>query len=198
MDGNYFGRQQVEIDEENAVFINQFEYSEPLLRELYKGMLKWDKRRKVNSVIVYALLGINIAMNIVFIAIGNYSLFKLLIISLALLGAVALFRGLEPVLLAKQVMKGYAKQYGKNMDVRMSFDNDYMVMYDVSLGAAQQRALTYDKISSVHESEHFIVLRMDKRQVMPVLKAGFTKGDPEEFRVFIMDRIKEAESAYNN
>ncbi len=197
MDGNYFGRQQIELKDEDALFVNRFEYTEQLLRELYRGMLKWDKKRKVNSIIVYALLGINIAMNIIFIAIGNYSLFRLLIISLILLGVVALFRALEPILLAKQVMKGYAKQYGKNMDVKMSFDEDYLTMYDVSLGETQQRALTYDKIRSVHESENFIVLRMDKRQVMPILKTGFSKGSLEEFRVFIMGKIKEAESAYN-
>ena len=73
-----------------------------------------------------------------------------------------------------------------------------MTTHDVSLGATAQRALTYDKITSVHESENFIVLRLDKRQVMSILKTGFIKGSLEDFRTFIMRKIHEAEEGYEN
>ena len=68
----------------------------------------------------------------------------------------------------------------------------------MSLGATAQRALTYDSISSVHESENFIVLRLDKRQVMSILKTGFIKGNVDDFRTFIMRKIHEAEEGYEN
>ena len=165
------------IDHDETIFENKFEYTQPLLKELYKGMLKWDKRRRMNMIFIYILLGINIAMNIVFIIIGNYDLFKLLLISLGLLAAVVIFRALEPVILSRSVMRGYQKRYNEPMDVYTTFDEDYMTTHDVSLGATAQRALTYDKISSVHESENFIVLRLDKRQVMSILKTGFIKGN---------------------
>ena len=186
------------IDHDETIFENKFEYTQPLLKELYKGMLKWDKRRRMNMIFIYVLLGINIAMNIVFIIIGNYDLFKLLLISLGLLAAVVIFRALEPVILSRSVMRGYQKRYNEPMDVYTTFDEDYMTTHDVSLGATAQRALTYDKITSVHESEHFIVLRLDKRQVMSILKTGFIKGSLEDFRTFIMRKIHEAEEGYEN
>ena len=186
------------IDHDETIFENKFEYTQPLLKELYKGMLKWDKRRRMNMIFIYILLGINIAMNIVFIIIGNYDLFKLLLISLGLLAAVVIFRALEPVILSRSVMRGYQKRYNEPMDVYTTFDEDYMTTHDVSLGATAQRALTYDKISSVHESENFIVLRLDKRQVMSILKTGFIKGNLEDFRTFIMRKVHEAEEGYEN
>lgn len=186
------------IDHDETLFENKFEYTAPLLKELYKGMLKWDKRRRMNMIFIYVLLGINIAMNIVFIIIGNYDLFKLLLISLGLLAAVVIFRALEPVILSRSVMRGYQKRYNEPMDVYTTFDEDYMTTHDVSLGATAQRALTYDKISSVHESENFIVLRLDKRQVMSILKTGFIKGSLEDFRTFIMRKIHETEEGYED
>ena len=161
-------------------------------------MLKWDKRRRMNMIFIYVLLGINIAMNIVFIIIGNYDLFRLLLISLGLLAAVVIFRALEPVILARSVMKNYQKRYNEPMDVYTTFDEDYMTTHDVSLGATAQRALTYDSITSVHESENFIVLRLDKRQVMSILKTGFIKGNVDDFRTFIMRKIHEAEEGYED
>ena len=184
-------------DNEDSLFENKFTYTAPLLKELYKGMLKWDKRRKINMIMIYILLGINVAMNIVFIIIGNYDLFRLLIVTLALLAAVAVFRALEPVILSRQVMRSYEKHYNEPMDVYTTFDEDYMTTHDVSLGATQQRALTYDRISSIHESEHFIVLRLDKRQVMSIHKEGFIKGDLASFRTFIMNKIKEIEESWD-
>ena len=186
------------IDHDETIFENKFEYTTSLLKELYKGMLKWDKRRRMNMIFIYVLLGINIAMNIVFIIIGNYDLFKLLLISLGLLAAVVIFRALEPVILARSVMKNYQKRYNEPMDVYTTFDEDYMTTHDVSLGATAQRALTYDSITSVHESENFIVLRLDKRQVMSILKTGFIKGNVDDFRTFIMRKIHEAEEGYEN
>ncbi len=186
------------IDHDETLFENKFEYTTALLKELYKGMLKWDKRRRMNMIFIYVLLGINIAMTIVFIIIGNYDLFKLLLISLGLLAAVVIFRALEPVILSRSVMKSYQKRYNEPMDVYTTFDEDYMTTHDVSLGATAQRALTYDRITSVHESENFIVLRLDKRQVMSILKTGFIKGDLEDFRVFIMRKIHEAEEGYED
>ena len=186
------------IDHDETIFENKFAYTPALLKELYKGMLKWDKRRRMNMIFIYILLGINIAMNIVFIVIGNYSLFRLLIISLILLAAVAIFRALEPVILSRSIMRSYEKRYNEPMDVYTTFDEDYMTTHDVSLGATAQRAITYDRISSVHESENFIVLRLDKRQVMSILKTGFIKGDLEDFRVFIMRKIHEAEEGYED
>ncbi len=179
--------------EEDSLFENRFEYTEDLLKELYTGMLKWDKRRKVNSLIIYILLSANIVMNIIFIAIGNYALVPLLIISLILLGIVLAFRFLEPVILSKSVIKNYRKEYGKGMDVFITFDEDYMTMHDISMGVTQQESMPYSRITNVHESENFIVLRMDKRQTMSVYKKGFTKGTLEEFRVFIFDKMKELE-----
>ena len=184
-------------DNEDALFENKFTYTAPLLKELYKGMLKWDKRRKINMIMIYILLGINVAMNIVFIIIGNYDLFRLLIVTLVLLAAVAVFRALEPVILSRQVMRSYQKHYNEPMDVYTTFDEDYMTTHDVSLGATQQRALTYDRISSIHESEHFIVLRLDKRQVMSIHKDGFIKGDLASFRTFITRKIKEIEEGWD-
>ena len=186
------------IDHDETIFENKFEYTTPLLKELYKGMLKWDKRRRMNMIFIYVLLGINIAMNILFIIIGNYDLFRLLLISLGLLAAVVIFRALEPVILARSVMKNYQKRYNEPMDVYTTFDEDYMTTHDVSLGATAQRALTYDSITSVHESENFIVLRLDKRQVMSILKTGFIKGNVDDFRTFIMRKIHEAEEGYEN
>lgn len=186
------------IDHDETIFENKFEYTQPLLKELYKGMLKWDKRRRLNMIFIYVLLGINIAMCIVFTAMGNYDIFKLLLISLALLAAVVIFRALEPVILSRSVMKSYQKRYNEPMDVYTTFDEDYMTTHDVSLGATAQRALTYDSISSVHESENFIVLRLDKRQVMSILKTGFIKGNVDDFRTFIMRKIHEAEEGYEN
>ena len=186
------------IDHDETIFENKFEYTQPLLKELYKGMLKWDKRRRMNMIFIYVLLGINIAMCIVFTAMGNYDIFKLLLISLGLLAAVVLFRALEPVILSRSVMKSYQKRYNEPMDVYTTFDEDYMTTHDVSLGATAQRALTYDSISSVHESENFIVLRLDKRQVMSILKTGFIKGNVDDFRTFIMRKIHEAEEGYEN
>lgn len=186
------------IDHDETLFENKFEYTAPLLKELYKGMLKWDKRRRMNMIFIYVLLGINIAMNIVFIIIGNYDLFRLLLISLGLLAAVVIFRALEPVILSRSVMNSYKKRYNEPMDVYTTFDEDYMTTHDVSLGATAQRALTYDKITSVHESENFIVLRLDKRQVMSILKSGFIKGNVDDFRTFIMRKIHEAEEGYEN
>ena len=186
------------IDHDETIFENKFEYTQPLLKELYKGMLKWDKRRRMNMIFIYVLLGINIVMCIVFTAMGNYDIFKLLLISLGLLAAVVLFRALEPVILSRSVMKSYQKRYNEPMDVYTTFDEDYMTTHDVSLGATAQRALTYDSISSVHESENFIVLRLDKRQVMSILKTGFIKGNVDDFRTFIMRKIHEAEEGYEN
>lgn len=186
------------IDHDETIFENKFEYTQPLLKELYKGMLKWDKRRRMNMIFIYVLLGINIVMCIVFTAMGNYDIFKLLLISLGLLAAVVLFRALEPVILSRSVMKSYQKRYNEPMDVYTTFDEDYMTTHDVSLGATAQRALSYDSISSVHESENFIVLRLDKRQVMSILKTGFIKGNVDDFRTFIMRKIHEAEEGYEN
>lgn len=177
--------------DDDSIFENRFEYDENLLKELYKGMLKWDKRRKVNSIIIYVLLIANIIMNIIFIALGNYSLVSLLILSFILLGIVFAFRFLEPIILSKSVIKNYRKQYGKGMDVFITFNEDYMTMHDISMGVTQQDSIPYSRITSIHESENFIVLRMDKRQVMSVHKKGFTKGTLDEFRVFIFDKMKE-------
>ena len=186
------------IDHDETLFENKFEYTQPLLKELYKGMLNWDKRRRMNMIFIYVLLGINIAMCIVFTIMGNYDIFKLLIISLGLLAAVVIFRALEPVILSRSVMKGYQKRYNEPMDVYTTFDEDYMTTHDVSLGATAQKAISYETISSVHESENFIVLRLDKRQVMSILKTGFIKGNVDDFRVFIMRKIHEAEAGYEN
>ena len=186
------------IDHDETLFENKFEYTQPLLKELYKGMLNWDKRRRMNMIFIYVLLGINIAMCIVFTIMGNYDIFKLLIISLGLLAAVVIFRALEPVILSRSVMKGYQKRYNEPMDVYTTFDEDYMTTHDVSLGATAQKAISYETISSVHESENFIVLRLDKSQVMSILKTGFIKGNVDDFRVFIMRKIHEAEAGYEN
>lgn len=177
--------------DEDSIFENRFEYTESLLKELYTGMLKWDKRRRVNSIIIYVLLTANIIMNIIFIIMGNYGLVPLLIISVILLGIVFGFRLLEPIILSKNVVKSYRKQYGKDMDVFITFTEDYMTMHDISMGVTQQSSIPYSRITNVHESENFIVLRMDKRQVMSVYKKGFTKGTLEDFRVFIFDKMKE-------
>ena len=186
------------IDHDETIFENKFEYTQPLLKELYKGMLKWDKRRRMNMIFIYVLLGINIAMCIVFTVMGNFDIFKLLIISLALLAAVVIFRALEPVILSRSVMKNYQKRYNEPMDVYTTFDEDYMTTHDVSLGATAQKSISYESISSVHESENFIVLRLDKRQVMSILKTGFIKGNLDDFRTFIMRKIHEAEAGYEN
>ena len=177
--------------DDDSIFENRFEYNESLLKELYKGMLKWDKRRRVNSIIIYVLLIANIIMNIIFIAAGNHGLISLLIISAILLGIVFAFRFIEPIILSKSVVKGYRKQYGKDMDVFITFSEDYMTMHDISMGVTQQDSIPYSRVTSIHESENFIVLRMDKRQVMSVYKKGFTKGTLEDFRVFIFEKMKE-------
>ena len=179
--------------DDDSIFENRFEYTEGLLKELYKGMLKWDKRRKVNSIIIYVLLTANIIMNIIFIALGNHGLITLLILSLILLGIVLGFRFIEPIILSKSVTSSYRKQYGKNMDVFITFSEDYMTMHDISVGTTHQESLPYSRITSIHESENFVVLKMDKRQTMNVYKKGFTKGTLDEFRVFIFDKMKELE-----
>lgn len=192
MDGNYFGH-QVPVEEDEALFKNEFEYTKEYLHELYKNMINWDKKRKINFRIILGLLIINLIANVIFISLGNYNLYIVLIITAALIGIIFLMRALEPALLARTAYNGYKKRYNTKMEAKMLFDEDAMTMFDIGFGDVSSRTLPYYKIREVHESENFIVLKFDHRQTAPLLKMAFTKGTLEEFRLFIFNKIKEIE-----
>ena len=129
----------------------------------------------------------NVVVDIVFVVIGETSLLPLLIVSAILLGALAVFKTMEPKMLAKNTINGYKKRVSETMACETTFADDEFTMMDVATN--QGKHYTYDLITHVRETESFIVLNLGKRELIPVYKKGFTKGELESFRPYILDRV---------
>ena len=174
--------------EEKILYRNNFEYTTPLLKELYKGVLKWDKARRVNSIFIYCILAANVVANIIFAIMGETRLLQLLIISMVLLGALSAFKLLEPTILAKQTLSGYHRRIGEHMICETAFSEDEFTMEDVTLN--QGKHYSYEEITRVRETETFVVLQIGKKEVIPIHKSQFTKGTLEGFRPFLIKQLR--------
>lgn len=177
--------------EEKILYRNNFEYTTPLLKELYKGVLKWDKARRVNSIFIYCILAANVVANIIFAIMGETRLLQLLIISMVLLGALSVFKILEPTILAKQTLSGYRRKIGEHMICETAFSEDEFTMEDVTLN--QGKHYSYEEITRVRETETFVVLQIGKKEVIPIHKEQFTKGTLNDFRPFLIKKIRPEE-----
>lgn len=158
------------------------------IKELYKGVLKWDKARRVNSIFIYCILAANVVANIIFAIMGETRLLQLLIISMVLLGALSAFKLLEPTILAKQTLSGYHRRIGEHMICETAFSEDEFTMEDVTLN--QGKHYSYEEITRVRETETFVVLQIGKKEVIPIHKSQFTKGTLEGFRPFLIKQLR--------
>lgn len=55
-------------------------------------------------------------------------------------------------------------------------------------GNGAQLTIFYDRINSVRKTTHFMMLIYEKAVIVPIELSGFTKGTPEAFKEFLLEK----------
>lgn len=55
-------------------------------------------------------------------------------------------------------------------------------------GNGSQLTIFYDRITSFKKTAHFMMLIYEKAVIVPIELSGFTKGTPEEFESFLLEK----------
>lgn len=51
-----------------------------------------------------------------------------------------------------------------------------------------QLTIFYDRITSAKKTAHFMMVFYEKKVIVPIKLSGFTKGTPEEFEAFLLEK----------
>lgn len=167
---------------ESPLFVNCTTYTQELLPEICRRANRPRLRILTAALVIYLLL-----MSVLFFGKGN-----------VLLGWMALLLLALPLVLSRWVVRRAVKQtlarsqvlYGQPDQQILSFGTNRLTIRNPRSGG--ELTLPYGQIRRMDQSRHCYFFDMEGHLLVTVDKAGFQRGDPQDFLPFIQEKLAQA------
>lgn len=176
------------MEERNDIqFINEITLNDYTIREIGLGL--WSYRKGKNKLPVILLLLALCCPVIVTFVTGNKDAI-MLIVPILVAGLIALFGYLgysahKAAKLREEMIAQMLKEYGTSAVLQISINNQISYTFD-----QKTRAAEFVDIEKVIELDMYLVLILKNKVELPIWKAGFTKGNWDDFIPYLKKKTR--------
>ena len=143
-------------------------------RQEYEQRKEWERQEKLDHFRVAAKM-----MEFVGVVVGVIAIFVLL----ALIALTWLLYFWLPARSAKNTLNRQRKGYLRAVSLETAFSENGVHMLNIATEGEMH--LTYDAFVYCTETEELLLLKTKGKQVLMLLKSGFSLGDEKEFKAFM-------------